>query len=423
MKKYALFALFASAAGFALADNFTAVSSGNWAEASVWQDGLIPDAEGTVSFMNGIELDITTAVTVKNTPWANHLATINITGENASLTYTQELTMFGNTRLTINVEDGATLDSAKINWGDGGYSNIYVTNGSTLNANFDQMKGSSLDNGGSELVIDNSSALMKNQWNIGCDNKSNYSLVVKVSGENAVLQGASSRQTLAFRATSTSIAKLIMSDGAQGEIYDLKVGTDTDGGENRIIIQGEGTKLAANSVNIGKNDGTEGALSVLQFGGFDESGDFVAADAGALTNSWEVKVQDSGTILYLLGAENASLTQDKSSAIFKAQYFKSVNGIMEVDLSNIAGLEEGDYWFALLSSAEDISTTSNKLLDDVPFDWDTQLKITDTGGYTYNGWEVANNTLYISVHVPEPATYAAIFGALALAFAAYRKIK
>ena len=415
MKKYALFALFASAAGFALADNFTAISSGNWTEASVWQDGLIPDAEGTVSFMNGIELDITTAVTVKNTPWANHLATINITGENASLTYTTELTLFGNTRLTINVEDGATLDSAKINWGDGGYSNIYVTNGSTLNANFDQMKGSALSRGGSELVIDNSSALMKNQWN--------YSLVVKVSGENAVLQGASSRQTLAFRAKSTSVAKLIMSDGAQGNIYDLNVGTGTDGGENRIIIQGEGTKLAANSVNIGKNDGTEGALSVLQFGGFDESGNFEAAGAAALSNSWEVQVQDSGTILYLLGAENASLTQDKSSAIFKAQYFKSVNGIMEVDLSNIAGLEEGDYWFALLSSAEDISTTSNKLLDGVPFDWDTQLKITDTGGYTYNGWEVANNTLYISVHVPEPATYAAIFGALALAFAAYRRRK
>ena len=47
-------------------------------------------------------------------------------------------------------------------------------------------------------------------------------------------------------------------------------------------------------------------------------------------------------------------------------------------------------------------------------------------GETFSGkWDylLNNNQLTISLQIPEPATYAAIFGALALAFAAYRRRK
>ena len=57
------------------------------------------------------------------------------------------------------------------------------------------------------------------------------------------------------------------------------------------------------------------------------------------------------------------------------------------------------------------------------------LNVYDQGGQALEGWEYelrpgeGGDQLWITAAVPEPATYAAIFGALALAFAAYRRRK
>ena len=52
--------------------------------------------------------------------------------------------------------------------------------------------------------------------------------------------------------------------------------------------------------------------------------------------------------------------------------------------------------------------------------------ILSLNGEDFNGeWDyfIENNSLMISMQIPEPSTYAAIFGALAIAFAAYRRRK
>ena len=78
------------------------------------------------------------------------------------------------------------------------------------------------------------------------------------------------------------------------------------------------------------------------------------------------------------------------------------------------------YTFAVISFEDDsrIAGLNNFVKDETLF--------LTVNGKKFNGawnYAVKGNDLSISINVPEPATYAAIFGALALAFAAYRRRK
>mgnify|MGYP001039668899 CR=1 FL=1 len=78
------------------------------------------------------------------------------------------------------------------------------------------------------------------------------------------------------------------------------------------------------------------------------------------------------------------------------------------------------YTFAVISFEDDscIAGLNNFVKDETLF--------LTVNGEKFNGawnYAVKGNDLSISINVPEPATYAAIFGALALAFAAYRRRK
>lgn len=410
------------------ADNFTVISSGDWTNPDIWENGTIPTADDSVIFYNGATVDVTTEVSVAESPWTDHNATLNITGENATLTYTGTFTMFGNTRMEFNVSDGATLDVAKFNWGTGGYSNFNITNGGVLNTTFDQFSGSAQ---GSTIKVDNGAILMKSQWNVGA-NVDGQKLDIIVSGANAVMKASTdgNRETLRINATGTSEANVIFSNGASANIYDLNIGNFySNSGKNSLTIYGAGTNVKAQSINVGKAGET--VESYIQFGGFDAENNFVAAGAGSLVNGWEVKIAENGKLKFLLGAENAFQKDtlenaDKANAIFQGQYVKSMQAdAIELDFSNVEGLQDGEYWFAILSSSESIEGTNNTF-NDVAWDWDSIIKITNTGDMVYNGYQILDNTVFVNmsmVNVPEPSTYAMIFGALALAFAAYRRRK
>ena len=410
------------------AEEFTAISSGNWTNPDTWENGSVPTNDGSVIFNNGITVDVTTAVTVAESPWKDHYATLNVTGEDASLTYTGTFTMFGNTRMEFNVSDGATFDVAKFNWGTGGYSNFNITNGGILNTTFEQFSGSVE---GSTINVDNGTILMKSQWNVGAT-VDNQKVNVVVSGANAVMKASNEggRETLRINATGTSEASVTFANGASANIYDLNIGNFySNSGKNSLIIYGQGTNVKAQSINVGKAGET--VESYIQFGGFDAENNFIAADAGSLSNGWEVKIAENGKLKFLLGAENAFQKDtlenaDKSKAIFQGQYVKSMQAdAVELDFSNVTGLEDGDYWFAILSSTQSIEGTNNTF-NNVAWDWDSIIKIANTGDMVYNGYQILNNTLFVNmsmVNVPEPSTYAMIFGALALAFATYKRRK
>ncbi len=429
MKKYIPLLTIASLMGAtSYAADFIAENDGDWTDVTVWQDGELPTETDSVIYYNGITVDVTTNVTVASSPWKDHHATLNITGEDAYLTYTGTFTMYGNTRMEFNVSDGATLDVNQFDWGTGGYSNFNITDGGILNTTFGQFSGSTQ---GSKILVDNSTAIMKSQWNVGAT-ANGQKIDIIFNGANTVVKsgrGDTERETLRVNSTGTSTATVTFSNGAYANLYDLYIGSFySNSGANKVIFYGEGTKVLAQSINIGKAGET--VESFMQFGGFDTDGNFVAACAGSLKNAWEVKVETNGKIKFLLGAENAfqadELTNDhKANAIFAGQFVKSMQeGAIEADFSNVAGLVEGSsYWFALLSSTQSIEGTNNTF-NDVAWDWDKILKITDSGNMKFNEYQIYNNTLFVNMTVvPEPSTYAMIFGAIALAFVAYRRRK
>lgn len=419
---------FASLCASSYAANIYSQADGNWNSTDTWEGGIIPTEEDTVMIKN-YTVDITDSQTITGLGGSfSNTGTLNIDGADASLTVSGVLQFWYNSSQTINVKNGASADISEVSWGtgDSSHANMSVSGGSTLTVGrFSQFNGSKIANGGSTLTVDNSTLNVSSGTNVGSAS-ADYSMIIDLKN-NASMNMAPSgtKGSLTLNASGSGSQALVnVNSSTLSGIETLNV-SYKEGATNKMVIMGENANVHSFRVSIGDDTVATGSASI-QLGGYDSEGNFVAAGAKALSNDWEFFVEDSGSLDFLLGDSNALSTKDTSQAIVQARFFKSVNGVINVDLSNISDLEEGTYYFALISSTEDISETSDKLLDDKPFDWDNDLVVTDSDIAKFKEWTVENNTLFISVDiisVPEPSTVAAIFGAVALAFAAYRRRK
>ena len=93
-----------------------------------------------------------------------------------------------------------------------------------------------------------------------------------------------------------------------------------------------------------------------------------------------------------------------------------------MDFSNLA-LAEGTYTFDVISLTEN-ATRENTIIANyasMSEDLITVIKANESDSYEFVADGLPLKLVYTVV--PEPATYAAIFGALALALAAYRRRK
>ena len=404
-------------------------ADGNWNSTDTWEGGTIPTVADTV-MMKGHTIDITNAQTITGLGGSfSNSGTLNIDGADASLTVSGALQFWYNSSQTINVKNGANANISEVSWGTGdlSHANMNVSGGSTLTVGkFSQFNGSKIANGGSTLTVDNSTFNISSGTNVG-SGSAGYSMVIDLKN-NASMNMAPSgtKGSLTLNASGLGSQALInVNSSVLNGIETLNV-SYKEGATNKMVIMGENANVHSFRVSIGDDNAVTTGSASIQLGGYDSEGNFVAAGAKALSNDWEFFVEDSGSLDFLLGDSNALTSKDKSQAIVQAKFFKSVNGVINVDLANISDLEDGTYYFALISSTEDISETSNKLLDGKPFDWDNDLVVIDSDIAKFKEWTVENNTLFISVDVisvPEPSTYAAIFGAIALAFAAYRRRK
>lgn len=404
-------------------------ADGNWNSTNTWEGGTIPTEEDTVMIKN-YTVDITDTQTITGLGGNfSNTGTLNIDGADASLTVSGALQFWYNSSQTINVKNGANANISEVSWGTGdlSHANMNVSGGSTLTVGkFSQFNGSKIANGGSTLTVDNSTFNISSGTNVG-SGSAGYSMVIDLKN-NASMNMAPSgtKGSLTLNASGLGSQALInVNSSVLNGIETLNV-SYKEGATNKMVIMGENANVHSFRVSIGDDNAVTTGSASIQLGGYDSEGNFVAAGAKALSNDWEFFVEDSGSLDFLLGDSNALSTKDSSQAIVQAKFFKSVNGVINVDLANISDLEAGTYFFALISSTEDISETSNKLLDGKPFDWDNDLVVIDSDIAKFKEWTVENNTLFISVDVisvPEPSTYAAIFGAIALAFAAYRRRK
>lgn len=412
---------FTVGAGAFAADKVT-VQTGNYNDVETW-GGTLPEVTDNIRVMSATKLTVTdaqTAVSIQNAGNNQSLdSELEITGKDASLTLTGESKFWYNNSLTVNVLNGATFNMGTLSWGSGGANKIYVKD-STFTGYFSQMQGSS-SIPDSSFIVQNSTATITGQFRIAPES-ANHKMTVLVTGANSSLQaksldGATNHYIQIAGNKSGSEAKLIVADGAS-----VKTGTDftisyTEGALNNLNVMGVGSNFDSFRITVGSS-ATKGATgeASITLGGFDADGNFVASGVKAISNNWEVKINETGTLRYLLGASNALDVSDTTTgAIFQGKFFKSILGELIVDFTNIEGLDAGNYKFALFSSTESLASYTFENFayiesDTVKFD---KVELSSD-----------NKTYYIYANViPEPSTYAVLFGVLALAFVAYRRRK
>ena len=100
------------------------------------------------------------------------------------------------------------------------------------------------------------------------------------------------------------------------------------------------------------------------------------------------------------------------------------SGVLKFDFTNLIWNEAwGDEkTFTLISCADDVGALNNWVLNNVSGEFAEFIGV-DGGEFTADSKHLYLTIARDSLQVPEPSTYAAIFGAIALAFAAYRRRK
>ena len=224
------------------------------------------------------------------------------------------------------------------------------------------------------------------------------------------------------------------------------------GAVSYITISGNGSLLATRNVNntnyhnrLGVNKLTSDGSANAAYEG-NVASLTVHTGAQFLNTQNAIQVYDSGQITLKLDSSGIGYAMDNGLAMVSTDDLHmwktddTVSSPFVIDgsaLGYIEGASEGDiYEFALLSVSGDIlfndvtydlsSMSDSELTDFVStiFEFQNNTDLSawedfDASNVLYNG-----GTFYISLtYVPEPSTVAAIFGALALAFAAYRRRK
>lgn len=237
-------------------------------------------------------------------------------------------------------------------------------------------------------------------WNLSGLNLQNTSFFAsKIAGtnfSNSDLRGADISVT---KGTAT-YKNTIMSDGviknlsmaSADESLSIRKYTPAEGGENISA------KIAEDAMISG------GAKLTLEQGAF-----FEVANGKTLT------VASDGLIQIDTDLSGSTIFNVNSSSglVFEDGAILTVNIVDDIMTSDA-------YTFAVISFEDDsrIAGLNNFVKDETLF--------LTVNGEKFNGawnYAVKGNDLSISINVPEPATYTAIFGALALGFVAYRRRK
>jgi hypothetical protein len=210
----------------------------------------------------------------------------------------------------------------------------------------------------------------------------------------------------------TKNVNFIFENGAH-VTYNATAATQTTGGNltmnttgNSSIFFSSGTHFAnTTSTSIGTTTGYQkativGSSSTIQFRNF--------AFVGATTDKNNIV---GGHLIFQAAANGISTLSIIGGG------GSAWTGVIELDFTNFDWDAYGanEATFKLMTTNENLSTRIQNWID-------SDLAIIK--GADLVDWTVAANGLSVTLsRIPEPSTYAAIFGALALAFAAYRRRK
>lgn len=178
---------------------------------------------------------------------------------------------------------------------------------------------------------------------------------------------------------------------------------------SRISGGGEGQIL--NNAEMGK--GTVGGISILTFGNADESfNGTVSAQIDEFDRMEILNTNSNVTFTNAFEVETLSVQAGTSVALADGTLVERLNIVFDSDFV------EGD------RISYDLGEIFGDSLTVVASAIETEgdFTVTNASGDEFFAQYIDGNTIIGSM-VPEPSTYAAIFGALALAFAAYRRRK
>lgn len=295
--------------------------------------------------------------------------------------------------ITVSETNFANIDFRGVSLKNTTFSNMNLSNANFSNANLSGAKISWFDQSASRYAEVYS---LKNAVFFNAD-LTNAELSYGIL-ENVDFRGANMTNTKIGE--SVSYKNTIMSDGviknfamaSADESLSIRKYTPAEGGENISA------KIAEDAMISG------GAKLTLEQGAFFE-----------VVNGKTLTVASDGLIQIDTDLSGSTIFNVNSSSglVFEDGAVLTVNIIDDIITSDA-------YTFAVISFEDDsrIAGLNNFVKDETLF--------LTVNGEKFNGaWDYAikGNELSISINVPEPATYAAIFGALALAFAAYRRRK
>ena len=325
--------------------------------------------------------------------------------------------------------------------------NNSTTNGTIQTIGYDNTGNPAIAYGNVEMRIENSSKINANisMVGIGATVYGNSTLTVENSEINAKIYGGATRGgkiygdvniSLKNSSVSEDIITSGLSKGTQteavvcgnvnitldsssvgGTIYAGGRGENTTiEGNASITMKGRGSDAGYNIVGIGQDGGIVKGKSTLIFDSFN------SGDGAKLSASSFHKVDVNSSLVNFteaLNCETLSVSEDskvllvdgsafdKLSIAFQEDFSQGKTG--SVDLETIFGSSTS----IVLSSLQEEAGASFTVKDSSGQEWSVASK------------DFADNTLSFVVgsQVPEPSTYAAIFGALALGFAVYRRRK
>lgn len=199
----------------------------------------------------------------------------------------------------------------------------------------------------------------------------------------------------------------------EDRMVSVNVGNDanTAGGSASFIVKGSGNVVKGWDFRVGSSSAT-GGTALARFEGYSNDIRFnnTLSFAGSGTSYADAV---GGRFEFVLDNSGAF-----GEAMLNVGRIDTFSGAIQVDFSALSGEFESAE-FLLISSAQDWSSLYSSWEQGGLFDFNLRDE-SDEAHFEYSGGNLY--VIYTST-VPEPATFAAIFGLCALAFASYRRRK
>lgn len=330
--------------------------------------------------------------------------------------------------------------------------NIYVANNSTATANlkitnggvYQQANGAKntqvwMNSGSGTFEISDGGKWFANtNFYVGGASGANSTLILN-NGKiaNSAGTGASSDIKLAYAANSTG--RLEVSNGGTAILRTFQMAQGGANAKATLIIKDAGSVVKATNtndsnylfslgMNVADGDKYTGNSAIVEI----HTGAQLANTSGGTSS-----IKDSAQMTFVLDSANFDYASTAMFSTGKLAVYKTDDTVSNpfvidgANLGEVSGLSAGDIAEFIIMTISGDATLNDDILDFSNieliagiFEFKNNADLADWEDFGLENLSFADGNLVLSLtYVPEPSTYAAIFGALALAFAAYRRRK